>query len=101
MARINKKHEWSPYTSDVQRFSVYPRITAPQEEVLKPGMTIVININNIDEKGQGVASYRGKKIIVYNASLGSRVKVKLTKVQGDVAYGEIIQTLSEVDESLK
>lgn len=92
-----RKHKWNPYTSEVQRFSVYPRIQTPKEESVRVGETFTVSINDVDEKGRGIANYRGKRIIVYNASLGSRVKVKAVKVVGDTVYAQIVETLSEAD----
>ncbi len=92
-----RKHRWNPYTSEVQRFSVYPRIQVPREEQLKPGDEITVSIRDVDEKGRGIASYRGKTVIVYNASLGSRVKARIVKIAGDTVYAEIKETLSDSD----
>jgi predicted RNA-binding protein with TRAM domain len=92
-----RKHRWNPYTSEVQGFSVYPRIQVPREEGVKPGDTITVSIRDVDEKGRGIASYRGKTVIVYNASLGSRVKARVVKVTGDTIYAEITETLTDSD----
>ncbi|MCD6300904.1 MAG: deoxyribonuclease, partial [Staphylothermus sp.] len=78
-----RKHKWNPYTSEVQRYSVYPRIQAPKEEGVKAGDIFTVSIRDVNEKGQGIANYRNKRVIVYNASLGSKVKVKAVKVLGD------------------
>ncbi len=92
-----RKHRWNPYTSEVQRFSVYPRIQTPQEEGIKVGDEFVVTINDVDEKGRGITSYRGRQVIVYNASLGSKVKVRAVKIIGDIIYAQIVKTLSEAD----
>ncbi|MEM0378390.1 MAG: deoxyribonuclease [Thermosphaera sp.] len=99
MTRQQKKHSWNPYTSDVQRFSIYPRIQQPKDDALKPGMTLTVNISDVDQRGNGVVPYRDSKIIVYGASLGSKVKVRVSRVVGDTAYAEIVETLSEADET--
>ncbi len=98
VSRQQKKHSWNPYTSDVQRFSIYPRIQAPQEDSLKPGRILTVEIGDVDKHGNGVVNYKGTRIIVYNASLGSKVRIRITRVNGDTAYGEILETLSEADE---
>ncbi len=97
MARHKKrKHSWNPYTSEIQRLSIYPRVNVPQDEFkLKTGAIIDVIVNDMDERGRGIANYRGYKIIVYNASVGSKVKVKITKITGNTAYAEIIKTISE------
>ncbi|WP_448579091.1 TRAM domain-containing protein [Thermosphaera sp.] len=99
MTRQQKKHSWNPYTSDVQRFSIYPRIQQPKDDSLKPGMILTLNINDMDQRGNGIVSLKDTKIIIYGASLGSKVKVKISRVVGDTAYAEIIETLSEADET--
>jgi len=99
LTRQQKKHSWNPYTSDVQRFSIYPRIQQPKDESLKPGMILTVDINDVDQKGNGIVSLKDTKIIVYGASLGSKVKVRISRVAGDTAYAEIIETLSEADET--
>lgn len=92
-----RKHRWNPYTSEVQRFSVYPRIQVPREERIGIGEEITVTIRDVDEKGRGIASYRGKTVIVYNASLGSKVKAKIVKETGDTLYAEIVKTLTDSD----
>ncbi len=97
LARHKKrKHSWNPYTSEIQRLSIYPRVRASGDEFrLKPGMEITVVINDMGDRGQGIASYRGYKVYIYNASVGSKVRVRITRVQGSRAYGEIVETLSE------
>lgn len=93
-----RKHSWNPYTSEVQRFSIYPKIQTPSEgNDLKVGQVITVSINDVDEKGRGITSYRGRQVIVYNASLGSRVKARIVKIAGDTIYAKILETLSEAD----
>ncbi len=92
-----RKHRWNPYTSEVQRFSVYPRIQVPREERVRIGEEITVTIRDVDEKGRGIANYRGKTVIVYNASLGSKVKAKIVKATGDTLYAEIVKTLTDSD----
>lgn len=97
MSRHHKKHEWSPYSSDIQRFSIYPRIQTRNDAELRVGSVVQLSISDIDEKGRGVATLNGKTIIVYNASLGAKVKAKIVKVLGDKAFAEVVETLKEVD----
>ncbi len=93
-----RKHSWNPYTSEVQRFSIYPRIQTDRgDNVVRVGEVIMLSINDVDEKGRGIASYHGRKVIVYNASLGSRVKAKVVKIAGPTIYAEIIETIKDSD----
>jgi predicted RNA-binding protein with TRAM domain len=93
-----RKHSWNTYTSEVQRFSIYTRVKSGiDNEVVRVGNIITLSIKEVDEKGRGIASYRGRRVIVYNASLGSTVKAKVVKTVGDTVYAEIIDTLRESD----
>lgn len=96
MARNNdKKNNWSPYTSSVHRYSIYPSIRTVEERALRVGDVITIDIFDVDEKGNGVVQYGDKKIIIPNATSGSKVKVKIVRIQGDIAMGHVIKILSE------
>lgn len=97
MSRNNNKKQqgWNPYSSNIQRFSIYPSIRNPEERSLRIGDVITVNIYDIDEKGNGVVRYGDKKIIIPNATSGSRVKIKIIKIQGDIAVGHIISVLNE------
>ncbi len=99
MARHRKrKHSWNPYTSEVQRFSIYPRVnTNVGGDSIRVGDTITVSIREVDEKGRGIASYRGKRVVVYNASLGSMVKARVVRIAGDTVYAEIVETVKESD----
>jgi len=92
--RRRKQHSWNPYTSEIQRYSIYPQYNTDSFD-LKTGDVITVSINEVDEKGRGLVNYRGRKVIVYNASLGSTVKARVVKITQDTVYAEIIETLSE------
>lgn len=94
--RRRKPHSWDPYTSEVQRFSIYPKLNIDSSD-LKIGDVITLSINEVDEKGRGLANYRGRRVVVYNASLGSVVKARIVKVTQDAVYAEIIETISETN----
>lgn len=95
MSRHQKRHQWSPYTSDIRRLSIYPQINAREERPIREGDSLVVNIYDIDEKGRGIVDYKGVKILIPNAMSGSRVKVRIVRVQGDTAVGQIVRILSE------
>ncbi len=87
------------YTSDIYRYSIYPRVkydNNPSSDI-SVGQQIVVDIYDIDDKGRGVVMYKGKKIIVPNATLGSRVRVKVVRVEKDIAVANIISVLRETD----
>jgi predicted RNA-binding protein with TRAM domain len=91
----NKKHNWNPYTSSVQRFSIYPTIKASEDTSLRVGDVLTVDIYDIDDKGNGVVHRGDKRIIIPNATSGSKVKVKIIKIQGDIAIGHVVKVLSE------
>jgi predicted RNA-binding protein with TRAM domain len=95
VARERGKKDWTPYSSDIRRLSIYPSIRGYDEKRLEVGDVVVVNIYDIDDKGNGVVNYRGFRIVIPNATSGSRVKVKIVKVQGDVLIGHIVEVLSE------
>ncbi|MFZ8783313.1 MAG: TRAM domain-containing protein [Desulfurococcaceae archaeon] len=86
-----------PYNIDVYRYSIYPRIRYEDGNEIRAGRQLVLDIYDVDEKGRGVASYRGKKIIVPNAMLGSKVRVRIVKVEKDYAIAHIVSILRETD----
>lgn len=95
-----RKHSWNPYTSDIQRLSIYPRInTDTGEPQIKPGDELTLFIKDVDEKGNGIADYKNIKIVVYKASLGSMVKARIVRVSSNTAYAEVVETIrdSEVE----
>ena len=86
-----------PYNIDVYRYSIYPKIRYEDGNEIKVGHQLVLDIYDVDEKGRGVASYKGKKIIVPNAMLGSKVCVRIVKVEKDYAIAHIVSILRETD----
>ena len=87
-----------PYISDVYKYSIYPRIKYddPSSDI-NIGQQIVVDIYDVDDKGRGVVVYKGRKIIVPNAPLGSRVRVKVVRVERDFAVANITGILREAD----
>jgi predicted RNA-binding protein with TRAM domain len=86
-----------PYNIDVYRYSIYPKVRYEDDNEIRVGHQLVLDIYDVDEKGRGVASYRGKKIIVPNAMLGSKVRVRIVKVEKDYAIAHIVSILREAD----
>jgi translation initiation factor 2 subunit 2 len=60
-------------------------------EDLKEGMTYELTIKDIGKKGDGVAFFDRYVIYVPGAIKGSTVKVKIEKVSGTVAFGEVVK----------
>lgn len=97
VSRYNKKNSWDPYTSNLQRLSVYPPIKTQDHHTLRVGEIITVEVYDINERGQGVVYYKGKKVIIPNATSGSKVKVKISRVQDDIAIAHIVDVVSESD----
>lgn len=62
---------------------------------VKEGDTYDVTIENIGEKGDGIAKVDGYVIIVPKTQKGERVKVKVTAVRGKVSFGEVIEKLGQ------
>ena len=58
-------------------------------ETLKEGMTYDLEIKDIGKKGDGIAYFDKFIIYVSGAVKGSTVKVKIEKISGAVAFGQI------------
>ena len=62
---------------------------------VREGETYEVTIENMGEKGDGIAKVDGYVIIVPKTQKGERVKVKVTAVRGKVSFGEVIEKLGE------
>lgn len=60
-------------------------------ETLKEGMTYDLEIKDIGKKGDGIAYFDKFIIYVSGAVKGSTVKVKIEKISGSVAFGQIAE----------
>lgn len=58
-------------------------------EVFKEGMTYELTIKDIGKKGDGIAYFDKYTVYVAGAMKGSTVKVKIEKISGTVAFGQI------------
>jgi translation initiation factor 2 subunit 2 len=68
------------------------KIITQTSEKIKEGSIIDITIKDIGRKGDGVAYLDKYTIYVAGAVKGSKVKVKIEKISGNVAFGRIINT---------
>ena len=68
--------------------------TAPVQE----GETRRVEIENIGEQGDGITRVeRGFVVIVPDTESGERVKINITDVRENVAFGEVVERLSYYD----
>ncbi len=93
----NKRRE-EPYISDVYKYSVYPRVNYKNlDEEIRVGQQLVVDIYDVDDKGRGVVFYKGKKVIISNAMLGARVRIKIVRVEKDFVVANVLSVLRETD----
>ena len=65
--------------------------TETQEKLLQENMTYDLTIKDIGRKGDGVAYFDKYVVYVAGAVKGSTVKVKIEKISGTVAFGQIVE----------
>ncbi|MEM4258968.1 MAG: translation initiation factor IF-2 subunit beta [Candidatus Thermoplasmatota archaeon] len=67
------------------------KITTTSQEPIKEGMVYELTIKDIGKRGDGVAFLEKYIIYVPGAIKGSTVKVKIEKISGTMAFGQIVQ----------
>ncbi len=67
------------------------KITTTSEKVLQEGIIYDLTIKDIGKRGDGVAFFDKYIIYVPGAIKGSTVKVKINKISGTMAFGQIVQ----------
>ncbi len=94
--RRGKRIRRDVYSSNIQKYSVYPQPRHPEHEPkrastgkIKRGDTINVRIIDIDDDGRGIGYYMGMKVIVEGVEPGIQVKVRVDKVEGDTIYGTV------------
>lgn len=65
------------------------KVVQQPSETLKEGMTYDLTIKDIGKKGDGIAYFDKYIVYVAGAVKGSTVKVKIEKISGTVAFGQI------------
>jgi translation initiation factor 2 subunit 2 len=68
------------------------KVISPVSEKIKEGSILDLTIKDIGRKGDGVAYLDKYTIYIVGAVKGSKVKVKIEKISGTVAFGKIITT---------
>lgn len=71
--------------------SIKKKIVQQPSEVLKEGMVYDLTIKDIGRKGDGVAYFDKYVVYVPGAVKGSTVKVKIEKISGTVAFGQVVE----------
>lgn len=67
------------------------KVVQQPSETLKEGMTYDLTIKDIGKKGDGIAYFDKYIVYVAGAVKGSSVKVKIGKISGTVAFGQIAE----------
>lgn len=65
---------------------------------VKEGDTYEVTIENIGEKGDGIAKVEGYVIVIPKTKKGEKVRVKVTAVRGKVSFGEVVERLGEASQ---
>jgi len=86
------------YKSDVYSYSIYPRMRNYTNTPVNVGEVYTVKIVNVNERGQGVTKVRGFPVYVFDATVGDKVKVRITKVYKNFALAEVIEWLQHVEE---
>jgi translation initiation factor 2 subunit 2 len=68
------------------------KIIRQPSEIIKEGSILDLTIKDIGRKGDGVAYLDKYTIYIAGAVKGSKVKVKIEKISGSVAFGRIMAT---------
>ena len=71
--------------------SVKKKTVQQPSEVFKEGMTYELTIKDIGRKGDGVAYFDKYVVYIHGAVKGSTVKVKIEKISGTVAFGQVVE----------
>lgn len=86
--------EQSPNTSDSEQDRDRGALTPPVEE----GEERTVEIEDIGEQGDGLARVeRGFVVIVPDTETGERVRIEVTDVRQNVAFGDVQERLSYYD----
>ncbi len=85
----------NPYSVDVQRFSIYHREKQGSKRAIQVGDEVNVTINEMDELGRGVVYYHGTKIAVPKAVPGEKVRIRITRINGDTAQATVIKRIAE------
>jgi predicted RNA-binding protein with TRAM domain len=64
---------------------------APEEILLETGKVYLARIEDTGETGEGLADLNGYLVFVRGAKPGQDVKIKVTKIFGRFAFGEIVK----------
>jgi len=86
------------YKSDIYSYSIYPRMRSHSNTPINTGEVYTVKIVDVNEKGQGVTKIRGFLVYVFDATVGDKVKVRITKVYRNFALAEVVEWLRHVEE---
>jgi len=85
----------NPYSVDVQRFSIYHREERGPRRSLQVGDEVNVMVNEMDDLGRGIVHYRGIRIIVPKAVPGEKVRIRITRIDGNIAQATVIKRIAE------
>ncbi len=85
----------NPYSVDVQRFSIYHREKQGSKRTIQVGDEVNVTISEMDELGRGVVYYHGTRVVVPKAVPGEKVRIRITRINGDTAQATVIKRIAE------
>ncbi|NTV24220.1 MAG: TRAM domain-containing protein [Nanoarchaeota archaeon] len=78
-----------------QPYGKTPTGNVVAEESFKVGDTLIVKIDSVSDKGQGIAKANGGTVLVPDVKKGETVKVKITSIVRGVGMGEKIDMTDE------
>lgn len=93
LSRYKRNKRFNPYKTNYS-FSIYPQIKVSQDDWLKAGTKLTVEIKDVDDRGIGIAHVKGVKILVPRTSIGDKVRIVIKRVKGDFGYAKVVEWLS-------
>ena len=66
---------------------------------VKEGETLIVDVKDKGDKGDGLAFMSGLAIFIPDAKKGSKVEIKITETRPRFARGELIKVVEDVPET--
>jgi predicted RNA-binding protein with TRAM domain len=67
------------------------------EAPVEPGEEYVVDVEDIGEEGDGVAHVNDFVVLVPDADMGDRVRVRVDRVEPDYAMADVLEHESDVE----
>lgn len=57
---------------------------------LKEGAVVEVTVQRQGKRGEGIATYEDQTVVVPQVAKGETVRVKITRITGEIAFGEVV-----------